>query len=84
MSKGVVSIGDYCIEATPHFCIIGSLNVFVNGKSVCRQGDNFTEGRILVEGSKTVFVNGYGVGKIGDKVSCGFKVISGSSNVFSG
>lgn len=84
MSKGVVRLGDYCMEAIPHFCITASLNVFVNGKGICRQGDSFTEGRVLTEGSKTVFVNGYGVGRVSDQVSCGFKVISGSSDVFAG
>lgn len=45
-------LGDYCGEAIPHFCINGSNNVFVNGKSICRQGDSFSEGRALTEGSK--------------------------------
>lgn len=82
MNKSVVRLGDYCVEATPHFCISGSNNVFVNGKPVCRKGDNFTEGRVLTEGSKTVFANGFGVGRVGDIVSCGFKVIKGSESVF--
>lgn len=82
MSKSVVCLGDYCAEPLPHFCVGGSLNVFVNSKSVCRQGDNFTEGRIITQGSRTVFSNGYGIARFGDMVSCGFKVISGSSNVF--
>lgn len=81
MSKGVVSIGDRCIEATTHFCITGSLNVFVNGKSIYRQGDGFSEGKILTKGSKKVFVNGCGIGRVGDLVSCGSQVVSGSKNV---
>ncbi len=32
MNKSVVRVGDYCVEVTPHFCISGSNNVFVNGK----------------------------------------------------
>ncbi|WP_353286457.1 MULTISPECIES: PAAR domain-containing protein [unclassified Wolbachia] len=84
MNKGIVRLGDYCGEAIPHFCISGSNNVFVNGKPVCRKGDNFTEGRVLIEGSKKVFANGYSIGRVGDSISCGSKVISGSSNVFSG
>ncbi|EEB55189.1 putative phage related protein [Wolbachia endosymbiont of Culex quinquefasciatus JHB] len=56
----------------------------MNGKSVCRKGDNFTESRVLTEGSKTVFTNGYGIGRVGDSISCGSKVMSGSNNVFSG
>lgn len=82
MGKGIVCIGDHCMEAVPHFCITGSSNVYVNSKQVCRQGDSFTEGRVLSEGSKTVFVNGYGVGRVGDLVSCGSKVIRGSFSVF--
>ncbi|KLT22383.1 PAAR family phage protein [Wolbachia endosymbiont of Armadillidium vulgare str. wVulC] len=82
MNKSVVRVGDYCVEATPHFCISGSNNVFVNGKPICRKGDNFTEGRVLTEGSKTVFANGYSIGRVGDVVSCGFKVIKGSEDVF--
>ncbi|WP_341822090.1 PAAR domain-containing protein [Wolbachia endosymbiont (group A) of Ischnus inquisitorius] len=84
MNKGIVRLGDCCGEAIPHFCISGSNNVFVNGKPVCRKGDNFTEGRVLTEGSKKVFANGYSIGRVGDSISCGSKVISGSSNVFSG
>jgi len=79
MAKGIVRLGDYC---TPHFCISGSMNVFVNGKPICRQGDSFSEGKILTEGSKIVFANGFSVGRVGDLVSCGSKVVSGSPNVF--
>jgi uncharacterized Zn-binding protein involved in type VI secretion len=43
MSKSVVRLGDHCTEASPHFCIGGSNNVFVNGYSICRQGDNFKD-----------------------------------------
>ncbi|APR98666.1 PAAR domain-containing protein [Wolbachia endosymbiont of Folsomia candida] len=82
MSKSVVRIGDYCMEAIPHFCITGSMNVSINNKPICCQGDSFTEARVLTNGSKTVFVNGYGVGRVGDQVSCGSKIISGSPNVF--
>ncbi|MBR9984155.1 MAG: hypothetical protein MUP48_04225 [Wolbachia endosymbiont of Homalodisca vitripennis] len=82
MKKSIVCIGDYCAENTPHFCITGSKNVFVNGKQICRQGDSFSEGKVMIQGSKTVFANGYGVGRVGDIVSCGFKVIKGSESVF--
>lgn len=82
MNKSIARVGDYCVEVTPHFCISGSNNVFVNGKSICRQGESFSEGRALTEGSKTVFANGLGVGRVGDIVSCGFKVIKGSESVF--
>ncbi|MGL9779717.1 MAG: PAAR domain-containing protein [Wolbachia sp.] len=82
MNKGIVRLGDYCGEAIPHFCISGSNNVFVNDFPVCRQGDSFTEGKVMAQGSKTVFANGHGIGRVGDSVSCGSKVISGSENVF--
>ncbi|MFP3024046.1 MAG: PAAR domain-containing protein, partial [Wolbachia sp.] len=68
MNKSVVRVGNHCAEATPHFCISGSNNVFVNGKPMCRQGDSFSEGRALTEGSKTVFANGLSVGRVGDIV----------------
>ncbi|MFL3876282.1 PAAR domain-containing protein [Wolbachia endosymbiont of Trichogramma kaykai] len=84
MNKSVVRVGDYCGEVTSHFCISGSNNVFVNGKSTCRQGDSFSEGKVMIQGSKTVFANGLSVGKVGDIVSCGFKLIKGSENVFAG
>ncbi|MFT4314833.1 MAG: PAAR domain-containing protein [Wolbachia pipientis] len=84
MNKGIVRLGDYCGEAIPHFCISGSNNVFVNGKSICRQGDSFSEGKVMIQGSKTVFANGLGMGRVGDMVSCGSKVISGSNSTFAG
>lgn len=82
MNKSVVRVGDYCGEATPHFCISGSNNVFVNDFPVCRKGDNLNEGKVMIQGSKTVFANGHGVGRVGDSVSCGLKVIKGSKSVF--
>ncbi|WP_223158804.1 PAAR domain-containing protein, partial [Wolbachia endosymbiont of Pentalonia nigronervosa] len=74
--------GDHCMEERPHFCVSGSRDVFVNDKPICRQGDSFSEEKILTEGSKIVFANGYGVGRVGDLVSCGSKVVRGSPNVF--
>ncbi len=82
MNKGIVRLGDYCGEAIPHFCISGSNNVFVNGKSICRQVDSFSEGKVMIQGSRIVFANGLSVGRVGDIVSCGFKVIKGSESVF--
>ncbi|WP_338405926.1 PAAR domain-containing protein [Wolbachia endosymbiont (group A) of Longitarsus flavicornis] len=61
----------------------GSSDVFANSRPICRQGDSFSEDKVMAQGSKTVFANGHGIGRVGDSVSCGFKVISGSSNVFS-
>lgn len=83
MGKAIVCVGDYCSGIPAHVCMSGSSDVFVNGRPVCRQGDSFTEGKVMAQGSKTVFANGHGIGRVGDSVSCGFKVISGSSNVFS-
>lgn len=84
MNKSVICLGDHCGEELPHFCISGSRDIFVNGRPVCRQGDSFTEGKILTQGSNSVFINGIGIARVGDTVSCGFKVIGGSSSVFSG
>ncbi len=49
---------------------------------MCRQGDSFSEGKVMIQGSKTVFANGLSVGRVGDIVSCRFKVIKGSESVF--
>ncbi|WP_265039204.1 PAAR domain-containing protein [Wolbachia endosymbiont (group A) of Yponomeuta plumbellus] len=84
MNKSVIRLGDHCEGALLHFCISGSRDVFINGRPVCRQGDNFSEGKVMTQGSKAVFVNGFGAGRVGDIVSCGFKVIKGSENVFAG
>lgn len=73
----------------------GSSNVFVNGISVSRQGDNNT-GHLLPPapcpshaapiaiGSTTVFVNNKGCGRVGDGISGCTSVAAGSSNVFAG
>ncbi|MFT0820318.1 MULTISPECIES: PAAR domain-containing protein [Wolbachia] len=84
MNKSIARVGDYCVEVTPHFCISGSDNVFVNDFPICRQGDGFSGGKIMAQGSKEVFANGFSVGRVGDIVSCGFKVIKGSEDVFAG
>ncbi|WP_341812180.1 PAAR domain-containing protein [Wolbachia endosymbiont (group A) of Conops quadrifasciatus] len=84
MGQAIVCIGDYCSGIPAHVCMSGSNDVFVNGRPVCRQGDSFTEGKVMAQGSKAVFANGHGIGRVGDSVSCGFKVMSGSSSVFSG
>lgn len=82
MGKAIVCVGDYCSGIPAHVCMSGSRDIFVNGRPVCRQGDSFTEGKVMAQGSKTVFANGHGIGRVGDSVSCGSKVISGSENVF--
>ena len=74
---------------------VGSGNVFVNGISWSRQGDNNT-GHLLpgspcpghaapiASGSGTVFVNTKGAGRIGDGISGCTSVAAGSPNVFAG
>ncbi|MFP3021323.1 PAAR domain-containing protein [Wolbachia endosymbiont (group A) of Pogonocherus hispidulus] len=84
MSKSVVSIGDHCTGIPLHFCMSGSNDVFVNGRSVCRKGDIVTLGETITQGSNSVFVNGIGVTRTGDLVSCGFHVMGDSKNVFAG
>ena len=73
----------------------GSGDVFANGISVSRQGDNNT-GHLLppvpcpshaapiAVGSTTVFTNGKGTGRIGDAISGCTSVAAGSPNVFAG
>lgn len=73
----------------------GSPNVYVNGISWSRQGDNNTPHlkpgdpcpshvAPIAVGSTTVFVNGMGAGRIGDAISGCTSVAAGSSNVFAG
>ncbi|WP_353273470.1 PAAR domain-containing protein [Wolbachia endosymbiont (group A) of Agelastica alni] len=84
MAKAVVCIGDHCTGIPLHFCMSGSNDVFVNGRSVCRKGDILTLGEKLTQGSNSVFVNDIGITRTGDLVSCGFHVQSVSKNVFAG
>lgn len=74
---------------------VGSGNVFANGISISRQGDNNT-GHLLppapcpghaapiAVGSSTVFVNGKGCGRIGDAIAGCTSVAAGSSDCFAG
>ena len=73
----------------------GSNNVFVNGISLSRQGDNNASHKLpgvpcpshaapIAVGSGTVFVNGQGAGRVGDSVSGCTAVAAGSPNVFAG
>jgi len=73
----------------------GSDNVFCNGISISRQGDNNTthllpgvpcpaHARPIARGSSTVFVNGRGIGRVGDSISGCTSVAQGSPNVFAG
>ena len=73
----------------------GSGDVFANGISVSRQGDNNTSHLLppvpcpshaapIAVGSTTVFTNGKGTGRIGDAISGFTSVAAGSPNVFAG
>lgn len=73
----------------------GSPNVFVNGISWSRMGDNNTPHLLpgkpcpthtapIATGSRTVFVNGKGAGRIGDSIASCTAVAEGSDNVFAG
>ncbi len=73
----------------------GSGDVFANGISVSRQGDNNTSHLLppvpcpshaapIAVGSTTVFTNGKGTGRIGDAISGCTSVAAGSPNVFAG
>lgn len=73
----------------------GSGNVFVNGISVSRQGDNNTVHKLpgspcpshaaaISSGSGTVKVNNKGCGRVGDGIGGCTSVAAGSGNVFAG
>lgn len=74
----------------------GSTNVFVNGISWSRQGDNNTPHKLpggsscgthaasITIGSTTVFVNNKGAGRVGDAITGCTKVAAGSDDVFAG
>ena len=73
----------------------GSGDVFANGISVSRQGDNNTSHLLppvpcpshaapIAVGSTTVFTNGKGTGRIGDAISGCTSVAAGSPNAFAG
>ena len=98
MGKAVCRIGDadntHCTGMTR---AQGSLNVFVNGIGVSRQGDLNTAHLLppnippcpahaagIAVGSTKVFANGKGVGRITDSISGCTSVAQGSGNVFAG
>lgn len=73
----------------------GSVNVFVNGIGISRQGDNNTTHLLppdpcvphsapITTGSTTVFINGKGCGRIGDGITGCTAVAEGSSDCFAG
>ena len=93
----VTRIGDaddtHC--STP-FRAEGSMDVYVNGLPLSRQGDNNTvhdkpcgcppcccpHNAPIDVGSSTVFVNGQGAGRVGDSVKNCTSVAEGSPDVF--
>ena len=73
----------------------GSGDVFANGISVSRQGDNNTSHLLppvpcpshaapIAVGSTTVFTNNVGTGRVGDAIAGCTSVAAGSPNVFAG
>lgn len=77
----------------PRPLVVGSENVFVNGRNAGRVGDMYTEHGceihephtgVIAAGSATVFINGRSAGRIGDPVSCGSAVGEGRPDVWIG
>jgi len=70
--------------------IQGSPNIFVNNRSVHRQGDKWAvhcnnrscHDGALASGSATIFANGKQQGRVTDPVTCGSKVATGSPDIF--
>jgi len=66
----------------------GSANVFVNGKSACRTGDqlqcNSSSLDTVSGGSSSVFINGLPAARAGDPTAHGGVITEGSGNVFIG
>jgi uncharacterized Zn-binding protein involved in type VI secretion len=95
----VVRLGDMCNQHGDYPqspCVEGSYNVFINGRSVHRQGDKWSShastdpyklphfSQFLLKGSDSVFVNGKAIARTGDLISCGAIAEEGSDNVFAG
>tara|TARA_R110001599_G_scaffold278933_3_gene480255 strand:- start:446 stop:724 length:279 start_codon:yes stop_codon:yes gene_type:complete len=91
--KGVTRLNDADV---PHCSLPkraeASLDVFVEGFGISRQGDentlhdncnSSTHSTKITTGSLTVFVNGKGCGRIGDLTGC-TSVAEGSLTVFAG
>ena len=100
MGKAVCRIGDKdLVHCSVPSRLGGSINVFVNGIGVSRQGDSNTphlkppfpppipcptHAAGIAVGSTKVFANGKGVGRIGDSIAGCTAVATGSGNVFAG
>lgn len=83
-----VKIGDMCSghgACAPRNSITGSDNVFINGISAHRVGDQWAmhcmHSSVLSTGSPTVLINNKAICRVGDMVACGSTVVTGSSNV---
>lgn len=96
MSQGIATIGCYhsCPAYdgdTPHTggpVLMGSPNLFVEGKNVCRVGDflqcNSSRSDTALSGSAYVFINGLSVCRKGDPTVHGGVITEGSNSVFIG
>lgn len=89
---GDTSTPDPC-GAPPRPNIVGSGDVFVNGLSAHRLGDDWAphacpssppHPATMAAGSGSVFVNGMPLARLGDGISCGSTIAVGSGNVFAG
>ena len=86
MSLGAVRLGDFVIYTCPDDpkrpgpFIKGSQNTFVNGRPLCRLGDQAIPGPALT-GSARRFTNGLPTVRLKDKVLCG-KITQSSINTF--
>lgn len=94
---GAIRQGDYTTGHGPwgsQTVVVGSPNVFVNGRPASRVGDTVSthcaviglstichSGSTISSGSHNVFVNGRPKARNGDGVSCGGSVMGGSGNV---
>jgi uncharacterized Zn-binding protein involved in type VI secretion len=78
----------------PRSCLNGSPNVFANGASVVRVGDDYEQThscgdnghsmKKALTGSATVKINGMPAHRTGDSIECGDTAGIGSPDVFAG
>ena len=73
--------------------IVGSGDVFCNGRPAAREGDMLLlhmapkcppHPRAIKKGSSSVFVNGKPLARVGDPVDCGGSIITGAGDVLVG
>ena len=86
---GDTQVGHGCFPPTN--AIVGSSNVFVNGRPAMNVGGQYAphccakngcHPVVQASGSGTVRINGRPAARLGDKCGCGGSVITGSGNVF--